>query len=164
MSEEHYLREISAKLFKSKGHEYTELTANSIYAHNSTLDKFKKLKINDHDELLTTDNTLSSEYIAEDGVLLPGSVFTSNPFENYKLSDPSFLVEADANINQLTFKLLVSNNDTNYYELNSHYVTEHVQGLSNQIYISNYHFRYYKVQISNTSGSNTITYSVSIVH
>lgn len=164
MSEEHYLREISSKLFKSKGHDYSELTANSLYAHNSTLDKFKKLKINDHDELLTTDNTLSSEFLVEDGTILPGSVFTSNSFENYKLSDPSFLLQAIADINQLNFKLLISNNNTDFYELNSHYITEHIQGLSNQIYVANYHFRYYKVEITNSSGSNTINYSLSIVH
>jgi len=156
------LQQLNNKITKGKKSDFKSLQCVSLYAHNNNNDVLKSLVINDDEELVVNDNRLTSSYLTESSTLPAGSIYTSLSQELTHSKDISILLEVDAHINQADITILVSNDDSNFYELNSHYVTEHVQGLSNQIVISDFRFKHYKIQVENTSGSDSFVFSLSI--
>lgn len=128
MSEREYLRDINSKIVRNKRVDYDQLQCVSIYAHNDTDTKLKGLKIDDNDYLQVSayGDEIVEVYSQEDLNII-GTAFITPALPVAKNSKKYIMIEAPDNandINHISLTVLVSN-FTDFYELDSHYITLH---------------------------------------
>lgn len=150
-----YLAEINAKIIRSKKIDFNELQCVSMYGHNETDDLLKSAKINDDDNLKVTDygNELTTLFSGDEFLL--GVSYTTPAIPVKKNKNIIIYVEAPddaADINHITLNVEVSN-VTNYYELDSHYLTSHKNDHTIQAEVT-YYAKNIKITLDNNKGSN----------
>ena len=160
------IQQLNSKIIRSKSSQFTELQCVSIYAHDTEDKRLRSLTITDNDELIVRDNlqSLQTKIVTISNELPAGFVTVSHSQELLANRDISILAEADIHINSLNIVVEVSNDDVNYYDIDGHYVTEHVSGLCKQIVVSSFKSRYFRLSVSNTHGSGSITFSTSYTY
>jgi len=165
MSEINLLHQINNKLTRGNDADFPDLQCISIYAHNESSGVIKSLKVNDNDELVVVDNSSQTTFTDSPitGSLAPGATFTSDAIQITKAREMDILVSAPANINQLATSLLVSDDGVNFFDIDTHFVTAHTHGNAQFIKLE-FKVKYVKIQLENTSGSNTIDYTVSYAY
>lgn len=143
---------LNNKVVRSEKQEFKELQCNSLYAHNTTSNKLKSLTIDDSDALIVTNgNTLDLTYIFLSQSITAGFSVTSPSQTLKQLGHLSVLLETNLNISDIVFEIEISNDDINFYSLDTHYYTEHIQGLSNQVQISGFKAKYIRFRMGNAS-------------
>mgnify|MGYP005996263523 CR=1 FL=1 len=158
-------QKLNNKVVKSSKTEFKELQCISLYCHNDTTNLLQCLKINDNNELLVTNgSSLQLEYLFNAQSLAAGFSTTSPNVTLQQLSELSLLVEANTNINSLVITPEISNDGVNFYNLDSHYINSHISGLSNQITLNDFKTKYYRFNIGNNHGSDTIIFSASFIY
>ncbi len=160
------MQQLNSKVTRSKSSQFTELQCVSLYAHHTEDKRLRSLKITDDDELIVRDNlqSLQTKVVTTDHELPAGYVTVSHIQELEANRDISILAEADIHINSLNIDVEVSNDNSNYYTLDGHYITEHTSGLSKQIVLAGFKSKYFRLSVSNTHGSGSIIFSTSYTY
>lgn len=162
-SEIQLLSQINSKIVRSQKTDYDELQHVCISAHNDTSNKFKSLKIDDLDNLKVSD--IGNERTTATSVgpfTLPVS-YTTPEVPIVKNKPVYIYVEAPDNandINHIDLDVSVSN-FTDYYELDSHYITSHKNDHTLQVVV-NFVARNIKVTLTNNKGSDITNVALNI--
>ena len=162
-SEIQLLSQINSKIVRSKKTDYDELQHVCISSHNDTTNQFKSLKIDDLDNLKVTDFGNERTTSLTVG---PTTLFLSyeSPEIPILKNKPIYIfVEAPDNandINHIDLDVSVSN-FTDYYELDSHYVTSHKNDRTLQVVVD-FVARNIKVTLTNNKGSNITNVALNV--
>lgn len=162
-SEIQLLSQINSKIVRSKKTDYDELQHVCISAHDDTLNQFRSLRINDTDELRVSDIGNERTTLLSVGPFTLPVSYTTPEIPIIKNKPIYIFVEAPDNandINHIDLDVSVSN-FTDYYELDSHYVTSHKNDHTIQAQVD-FVARNIKVVLTNNKGSDITNVALNV--